>query len=263
MLYIVEEYEFNSAACFEAIEVLDIIKTAFDDVDIENLKEYVKKNLADSKTTHFMFESGRHTNHANLATIVKIGIALKRLLSAASAQQVELVKEDSYDFHMLDEDEKPKKGAVAEASSQSSTKSYSHLNDSHWRHFCEGRLRHYETKWTKKLEDYTDEDNKEIVSDNDEYDQVNIEEGKDETEDQLKHFDADAIETGGARSLSKSQTFDSKSGKYIDVTEDDRKNSKDDWGVNAPGNTEFASNNYWKVDEAYSIDDLLKDAEGF
>lgn len=45
MLYIVETYEFNSAACFEAIEVLDIIKIAFDDVDIETLKEYVKRNL--------------------------------------------------------------------------------------------------------------------------------------------------------------------------------------------------------------------------
>lgn len=84
MLYVVKEYEFNSAACFEAIEVLDIIKVAFDETDIETLKEYVKKNLLDSKTTHFKFESGRHTNHSNLATIIKIGIALKRLLNSAS-----------------------------------------------------------------------------------------------------------------------------------------------------------------------------------
>jgi glutaredoxin-related protein len=123
MLYVVEEYEFNSAACFEAIEVLDVIKIAFDEVDIETIKEYVKRNLADSKTTHFMFESGRHTNHANVATIVKIGIALKRLLNAASGSQTpsELQKEDSYDFHMLDEEESANKMAAAAAASQASS----------------------------------------------------------------------------------------------------------------------------------------------
>jgi hypothetical protein len=86
MLYVVKEYEFSSAACFEAIEVLDIIKTAFDDADIETLKEYVRRNLADSKQTHFLLESGRHTNHANLASIIKIGIALKRLLNTSETQ---------------------------------------------------------------------------------------------------------------------------------------------------------------------------------
>jgi len=86
MLYVVKEYEFSSAACFEAIEVLDIIKTAFDDADIETLKEYVRRNLADSKQTHFLFESVRHTNHANLASIIKIGIALKRLLNTSETQ---------------------------------------------------------------------------------------------------------------------------------------------------------------------------------
>jgi len=40
------------------------------------------------------------------------------------------------------------------------------------------------------------------------------------------------VEAGG-RSLSKSQTFDSKTGKWLDITEDDRKNSKDDWAVSA------------------------------
>jgi hypothetical protein len=125
MLYVVEEYEFNSAACFEAIEVLDVIKIAFDEVDIEAIKEYVKRNLADSKTTHFMFESGRHTNHANVATIVKIGIALKRLLNAASGSQTpsEQQKEDSYDFHMLDEEESANKMAAAAAASQASSAS--------------------------------------------------------------------------------------------------------------------------------------------
>ena len=93
---------------------------------------------------------------------------------------------------MLDEDESAiKKAAVASASA--STKSYSHLNDPQWKNFSDNRLRHYETKWNKKLEDYTEEDNREILSDQEE------EEEKDDTEDHRKYYDAD-----GGRGLSKS-----------------------------------------------------------
>jgi hypothetical protein len=130
----------------------------------------VKRKLQDSKATHFMFESGRHTNHTNVATIVKIGIALKMLLNSAvsgSSPNHEQHKDDNYEFHMLDEEESAmKKAAVASASA--STKSYSHLNDTQWKHFSDNRLRHYETKWNKKLEDYTEEDNREILSDQEE-----------------------------------------------------------------------------------------------
>ena len=189
MLFIVETYEFNSSACFEVIEVLGIIKSAFDDVDIETLKDFVKRKLHDSKATHFMFESGRHTNHANVATIVKIGIALKMLLSSGSisSPSQDQQKEDNDDFHMLDEEESAlKKSAVASAIS--SNKSYSHLNDPQWKHFSDNRLRHYETKWNKKLEDYTDEDNREILSDQEEEE----EKTEDTNEEQRKYYDADS-----------------------------------------------------------------------
>jgi hypothetical protein len=100
LLYIVEEYKFNSAACFESIEILDTIKIAFDEVDIETLKDFVRRNLTYTKDTHYHFESGNHTNQANVATIVKIGIALKRLLGAAGSSPIKEEKEDSYEFHM-------------------------------------------------------------------------------------------------------------------------------------------------------------------
>ena len=211
MLYVVKEYEVNSAACFEAIEVLDIIKIAFDDYDIETLKDYVKRNLADSKTTHYMFESGRHTNHCNVATIVKIGIALKRLLNAAAGAQgtagTSQDKDDAYEFHMLDEEEKAQKSAAPSVSSSAASKSYIHLNDPEWKRFCDGRLLHYETKWTKKLEDYSELDNEEIVSDKDEEEEVKAAAAVvhgDDQEEGLRHYDADAEEAGGSRGLSKS-----------------------------------------------------------
>ena len=85
MLDIVETYEYSSAASYEAIEVLDILKIAFDDEDIETLKQFVKVNLASMKKTHFTFPgTGRKTTNSNLATIVKIGIALKRLTTTGT-----------------------------------------------------------------------------------------------------------------------------------------------------------------------------------
>ena len=38
------------------------------------------------------------------------------------------------------------------------TKFFRHLIDADWRTFVETKLRKFETKWTKKLEDYTEED---------------------------------------------------------------------------------------------------------
>jgi glutaredoxin-related protein len=46
MLEVISNYKYCSAACHEAIEVLDILKIAFDDVDIETLKTFVKENLS-------------------------------------------------------------------------------------------------------------------------------------------------------------------------------------------------------------------------
>lgn len=79
MLEVISDYKYCSAACHEAIEVLDILKIAFDDSDIETLKTFVKENLSSKSQTHLKFESGNRTTNANLASIIKIGIALKRI----------------------------------------------------------------------------------------------------------------------------------------------------------------------------------------
>lgn len=124
MLDIVETYEYSSAASYEAIEVLDIMKTAFDDEDIETLKQFVKVNLASMKKTFFTFPgTGRKTTKSNLATIVKIGIALKRLTTTGTTatattppqqqfgqkgkgpQNLDEINLDSIDIDMDEDDE--------------------------------------------------------------------------------------------------------------------------------------------------------------
>lgn len=158
MLFIVDEFTFCSSACYEAIEVLDILKIAFDDDNIETLKDFVREHLSSSQSTHFNFESTRRATSANLATIVKIGIALKRLTTAGSTAAAPEEEDEQKVINLDEELDSQQKPAVSVA--QSSGKSFQHLNDSLWSNFCAGKLHYFETKWSKKLESYTDEDHK-------------------------------------------------------------------------------------------------------
>lgn len=254
MIYVVESFEFNSSACFEVIEVLDIMKIAFDDDDIETLKEFVKRNLVNSRKTHFVYPgSGRRTNHANLATIIKIGIALMRLLGspgAAASQDSQTLNSHEYEFHMLDEEEQQAKKQAAAAAATASQRSFEHLNDGQWSTFCERRLKHFESKWTKKLEDYTEEDNKEAEFDDGTHD-------GDETKAQV-------LSEKGPSGLSRSMTVDPKSGEsLLSSSELEEKKPKDDWSINEKSESgEFLANQYWKTPEQYSLDDLLKEEMG-
>ena len=131
MLNIVSEYTFCSAACHEAIEVLDILKIAFDDEDIEEMKAFVIEHLSFKKRTHYTFpDTGMKATNSNHATIVKIAIALKRLIASgttrgrsSSIDSVDAPEQDNESHGSGDE----KGGAAASASAPA--RSYEHLND--------------------------------------------------------------------------------------------------------------------------------------
>lgn len=66
-------------------------------------------------------------------------------------------------------------------------KDFSHLNDEDWQRFCQTTLKAWETKWTKKLEDYddvseqkTEEHTHEINIGHDDDDDIGREENKDD-----------------------------------------------------------------------------------
>jgi len=115
MLDVISEYKFCSAACHEAIEILDILKVSFDDEDIETLKGYVSANLSSPQRTLYSYQSKRTTTNPNLATIIKIGIALKRL--TAGGVTIPLSHdEDDFDSHSNDGEEfRPHSSPVAAA----------------------------------------------------------------------------------------------------------------------------------------------------
>jgi hypothetical protein len=54
-----------------------------------------------------------------------------------------------------------------------------HVNDRDWTKFCNGPLKYFETKWTKKLEDYNDHNKSESGSSHEDEQQSGSDEEKD------------------------------------------------------------------------------------
>ena len=82
MLYVIEEYEFNSIASQQAILVLDFLKKAFSDEELEILKAFVKRNI--STKPHLKLSSGRELNNSNLAALIKMALVLKAMTNNQS-----------------------------------------------------------------------------------------------------------------------------------------------------------------------------------
>lgn len=219
MLEVISNYKYCSAACHEAIEVLDILKIAFDDVDIETLKTFVKENLSSKNQTHLKFQSGNRTTNANLASIIKIGIALKRITISSSQSNQDSSSDDE---------------EIGRAVPAAPAKSFKHLTDPEWTSFVDNKLNKFETKWTKKLETYTEEDHQSASAD--------------DVEVVIQNSDSDDDITLGSTAHSK-----------VDSMFDQDLDGGGDEAVQH--SREYLANQYWKVPEQFDLDDLLKDAE--
>ena len=142
MLHVIEDYEFNSIASQQAILVLDFLKKAFSDEELEILKEFVKRNL--SNKSHLRLPSGRPATNTNLAAVIKMALVLKAMTNNQVSDS-QSVTDNQHD----DEESK-------DSQTKTTQRDFSHLNDNDWQQFCQTTLQVFETKWTKKLEDYED-----------------------------------------------------------------------------------------------------------
>ncbi len=61
--------------------MLDFLKKAMEEDELELLKEFVQTNLSDGDTVVIRYASGRTTTRANLASLIQIGLALKKMIS--------------------------------------------------------------------------------------------------------------------------------------------------------------------------------------
>ena len=117
MLDVIENYPFCSIANQQAILILDILKKAISLDELEMLKQFIESNLSNEQTIRIRFDSGNQCNSGNLATLIKMGLALKEITA---------------DLQPIDDSN----------------------SQQHWNRFCNGPLKKYEIKWTRKLEDY-------------------------------------------------------------------------------------------------------------
>ena len=131
----------------------------------------------------------------------------------------------------------------ASAASASSTKSFKHLADSQWNTFVERKLNKFETKWTKKLETYTEDDHQV------DHEEVEVEINSSESDDDIIMKEGEGLSKSVAdHKLSSMFDEDDMSGKYTD-----------DWAVNDQKNKEYLANQFWRTPEQFNIDDLLAD----
>jgi len=97
MLEVIDYYPFCSIASQQAILVLDFLKKAMGEDELELLKKFVQTNLSDEDTVLIRYAAGRTTTRANLAPLIQIGLALKKMIAQpeeADQQDTSLQEEE-------------------------------------------------------------------------------------------------------------------------------------------------------------------------
>ena len=132
------------------------------------MKAFIKHNLTNS--TYFSFESGRGATQTHLATIIKMGMALKKMTieDENEGNNIGGSNWDDFEDKKGDHDHHSHDGQCDDHHQPG--RSLKHLNDPEWEELCKGSLAKFEEKWTKKLEDYDNhEDTHSDEGNNDSY----------------------------------------------------------------------------------------------
>lgn len=148
LLDTIEGYEYSNVASQLGIQVLDQLKTSFDDGDLETLKAFVRKHLSTVNATHLRFESGRLAHRGHLAAIIKMALELKKLTLEGGLIDVVSNKRAA--------------GNSEEVQNELERQLKAQILDAEWTKFCSGPLRVHETKWNKRLEEYKPEDHQHL-----------------------------------------------------------------------------------------------------
>ena len=173
----IEDYEFSNVANQVSIQILYLLKSIYDDSDVELLKNFVKRNLSSQDKTHFEFQSGNRTTKAHLASIINMALELKKLTLEGGMIQVK-GKSPSAKKSSSDSDDSSDDAPTADDATEKEAieRAMRHVNDRDWTKFCSGPLKYFETKWTKKLEDYNRKESESSSHDGEEHDSGSEEE---------------------------------------------------------------------------------------
>ena len=131
MIFLMRNFQFCSISHQQGILVLNLIREAFDEEDLDTMKNFVKSEL--EKDNQFYYPSGKTTSRMNLGQIIKIAFELKHFTQKALDD-------------MDSEDEE-------EENTAESFEKRSQLQS--WFQFCESKVSVIEKTWNRKLENPT------------------------------------------------------------------------------------------------------------
>ena len=146
MLYMMRTFQFCSISHQQGILVLNLLREAFDEEDLETMKNFVRTEL--ESDTDFHFPSGKTTSRLNLGQIIKIAFELRNITQKAL---------DDEESSGGEEDENP---VNLEKRSQLQA----------WFHFCSDKVDKIEKVWNRKLESPDVESDKPNSEKNDDFD---------------------------------------------------------------------------------------------
>ena len=92
MLYMMRTYQFCSISHQQGIQVLNHLRLAFDEEDLQTMKNFVRDEL--EADTNFHYPSGKVTSRLNLGQICKIAFELRNITQSALNDQDSSADED-------------------------------------------------------------------------------------------------------------------------------------------------------------------------
>ena len=131
MLYMTRTFSFCSISHQQSLLILNLMREAFDDDDVETMKDFVRKEL--ERDMNFHFKSGRTCSRTNIGQIVKIAFELRTI----TQKQINDMDSDAEEDPATDQKD--------------------------WFTFCETKVAAIEKVWNQKL-DRTEPDPREESS---------------------------------------------------------------------------------------------------
>lgn len=77
IFYMTRTFQFCSISHQQGLLILNLMREAFDETDLETMKTFVRTELENDKDFHF--QSGRRCSRANIGQIVKIAFELRNI----------------------------------------------------------------------------------------------------------------------------------------------------------------------------------------
>mmetsp|Transcript_9815 Transcript_9815/g.12152 ORF Transcript_9815/g.12152 Transcript_9815/m.12152 type:complete len:301 (-) Transcript_9815:285-1187(-) len=233
MLFMTRTFTFCSISHQQGILVLNTMREAFDEEDLETMKNFVREEL--ESDTNFHFRSGRVCSRTNIGQIVKIAFELRNITQKAL---------DDLDS---DDDEDMTQESIEKRSRMQS-----------WFHFCNNNVAAIEKVWNQKL-DKTDVPEPEV--DSNQKQQTDIGDDHEQTIEEMLAKLKNSGRMNRAQSADTRQKPDSGVESLVaDIVASREKESKDDFHVE-PKTGAYGDNQFWSKPEMYDIDDLLAEME--